>query len=107
MEASLPLSLARPDVREAQRRRLSVLPELHAGRKARWKDRLSAARRDLERRRNAADARAARIRPRRRDRYLLALLHHDPPSGAGGRQPDLSRQNSSPAVAGGRTASLL
>ena len=30
LEASLPLSLARSDVREAQRRRVSVLPELHA-----------------------------------------------------------------------------
>ena len=34
LEASLPLSLARSDVREAQRRRVSVLPELHARRRA-------------------------------------------------------------------------
>ena len=30
LDASLPLSLARPDVRETQRRRVSLLPELHA-----------------------------------------------------------------------------
>ena len=31
LEASLPLPVARPHVRQAERRRLSVLPELHAG----------------------------------------------------------------------------
>ena len=35
LEASVPLPLARADVREAQRRRVSVLPELHAGRSTR------------------------------------------------------------------------
>ena len=44
MEASVPLSLARADVREAQRRRVSVLPKLHAwtaSRSATWARRRS------------------------------------------------------------------
>jgi len=34
LEVSVPLFVARSDVREAQRRSVSVLPELHAGRRA-------------------------------------------------------------------------
>jgi hypothetical protein len=55
--------LARADVREAQRRRVSVLPELYAGRTAGGKCGRAISYRYLEFRRDAADARAARAGP--------------------------------------------
>ena len=55
LEASLPLPLARPHVRQAERRRLPLLPELHAGRRAARQPRNEQSLvADLERRRHAA-----------------------------------------------------
>jgi hypothetical protein len=56
LEASLPLFVARPDVREAERRRVSVLPELHAGWRAAGQHRGAAAGEHLEWGRDAAHA---------------------------------------------------
>ena len=56
---------------------------------------------------NAAHAAAARDRARRGNRYLLALLHHDSASGAGGRQPDFSREDRAAAAAADRAADVF
>ena len=87
LEAPLPLPVARADVREAERRRIPVLPELLldgaplgnlAGQSlaAIWNSRG-----------HGGDAPAACRRAGRRSGRVLALLHHHSASGAGGRQP--------------------
>ena len=48
VESPLPLPVARSDVRQAERRRVPVLPKLHAGRRAGGQYRRRAARRNLE-----------------------------------------------------------
>ena len=66
----------------------------------RGQHRRAAARRDLELRDEMQRMRRLHVSgPRRRDRHLLALLHDDSASGAGGRQPAAPRQDGAPAAA--------
>ena len=55
---------------------------------------------------DAAHAPAARHGAGRRNRHVLALLHHHSASGAGGRQPDSARPHRAPPAAAGRAADL-
>src|ERR1043165_7619733 len=104
MEAPLPLSVARSHVHQAEWRCLSVLPELYAGRRPGRAYRRTAAGPDLEFEGDAGDAPAARCRTRRGSGHLLALLHHDPASRAGDREPGAAREDGSAVAAGGGTA---
>ncbi len=101
LEAPVPLPLARSGVRETERRRLPLLPELHAGRQAARHRRAAAAGRDLERTGDAADAPPSCHGARRRGGHLRALLHHHPASRPGGRQSVAARQDRSPSAARG------
>ena len=52
------------------------------------------------------DAPPARHRTGRRNRYVLALLHHDSASRAGGRQPGAARQDGAPPASRGGAADV-
>ena len=65
LDASLSLSLARPDVHQAQWRRISLLPKLHARRRAGRQRGHAIARPDLERRADAEHAPASHCKARR------------------------------------------
>src|SRR5688572_4968211 len=107
METPLPLPVARSDVHQAERRCLSLLPELHAGRRARRAHSGSAAAPDLELRSDAGNAPAARRRPRRRGGHLLPLLHHYSTPGTGDRKPATARTDGAQATACSRTADVF
>src|SRR5262249_39056138 len=92
---------------EAQWRRVSLLPELHAGRRAGRQDRGFAPGADLEQPADAAHAALARGGAGRGDRHLLALLHDDSASGAGGWQPGFPWQDRAWAAAAGGTSGLF
>jgi len=101
------LPLARPHVRETQRRRLSLLPELHAGRQAGGKPRLAIDRGDLELAGDVPNEAFARGKAGGRDRRLRALLYDDSTSAAGGGQPGFPRAHRAPRAAGSRAPGLL
>ena len=106
LETSLPLPLARPAVRQAQWRRLPMLPELHAGGQSGGPRGGPALGADLELGGGAADAASPRCGPRRRDRRLLALLHGHSPPGPGGRQLAAAWKDGAAPVAAGRAAGV-
>src|SRR5579871_2040508 len=103
----MPLSLARTDVREAQWRRISVLPELHHAREAGWKYWGARAGTNLELRNDAANAPPAYRWARTRNRCLLKMLHDYSAPPIGYRQSRAARQNRASASRADRTAGLL
>src|SRR5262249_27597304 len=93
--------------REAERRRVSVLSELHVGKRAARQYRRNVAGADLEFRRDARHAPVACCRPGRGSGHLLALLYDDPPSGAGSGQPGIAREDRPEATARGRAVDVF
>src|SRR5471030_1129258 len=106
LEASLPLPLARPHVRQAERRRLSVLPELYAGWRARGQDWGTTALGHLEFGADAGNAPSACRWPRRRSGHLFALLHHHSAPGTGDRQPAAAWPHGAASAAPGGAADV-
>src|SRR5579872_3594413 len=96
MEAPMPLPVARSHVRQTKWRRLSLLPELHARRRAARESGRAVADLHLEFGDHAANAPPAWRRPWGRNRCLFALLHHHSAPGSGDRQPDLPWADGAP-----------
>src|ERR1035438_4220046 len=86
----------------AARRRVPLLPELHAGRQAAGHHGATASHPDLEFRGDAGNAPPACGGARRRGGHLLALLHHDSSSRPGDRQFVATWENGAAAASSGR-----
>src|ERR1051326_645634 len=107
METSVPLFVARSNVRQAEWRCLSLLSELHAGWGARGPDSGSAASSDLEFGCHGEHAASACHRPGRRGGYLFALLHYHSKRRAGYGKPSPARPHRTPVAAAGGANGIL
>src|ERR1041385_5531201 len=102
----LPLPVAWSNVREAGRKRVSVLPELHARWRACGTHGRTVSRGDLQLGIDAPAAPFARGGPRRGSRHVRAVLHDGSPSAPGGRESGAARQMGSTSGTGRGTAGL-
>ena len=104
--AALSLLVARPNVRQAGWQRVSVLPELHAGRRAHRPCAGNAARRNLQLACHARTAPHARRRPGHGHRHVRALLHGGPAPSVSGGKLARTRQVGAPRHARGGALDL-